>query len=138
MTRRPAFWRDKPMAAMTEDEWESLCDGCGLCCQIRVEDGDSGEIALSDAACRLLDLCTHRCSSYAQRQRLVPDCTQVTPENVRSLSWLPHTCAYRLVAFGHELPRWHHLVCGDRERVHTHGPSMRGEVVSEDEVVWPE
>lgn len=131
-----SFWREKPMAAMTAIEWEQLCDGCGLCCQIRVEDEDTGEIALTDAACRLLDLCTHRCSDYANRQRRVQDCVKVTPENVRGLDWLPHSCAYRLVAFGHDLPDWHHLVCGDRARVHEDGPSMLGDLVSEDEVEW--
>lgn len=133
-----AFWREKPLERMSEAEWESLCDGCGLCCQIRVEDVDTGEIALSDAACRLLDLCTHRCSDYARRQERVPDCVKVTPHNVRSLTWLPHSCAYRLLAFGMDLPPWHHLVCGDLDRVHEEGPSMRGELVSEDEVDWPD
>lgn len=133
-----AFWRETPIEAMTPAEWEQLCDGCGLCCQIRVEDEDTGAIALSDAACRLLDLCTHRCSDYPGRQGRVPDCVKITPANVRALNWLPHTCAYRLVAFGFDLPRWHHLVCGDPERVHTHGPSMRGALVSEDEVDWDE
>ena len=131
------FWREKPIEAMSEAEWESLCDGCGLCCQIRVEDEDTGEVALTDAACRLLDLCTHRCGDYANRWAHVPDCLKITPGNVRSLHWLPHTCAYRLVAFGFDLPDWHHLVCGDPERVHAEGPSMRGELVSEDEVEWP-
>jgi uncharacterized cysteine cluster protein YcgN (CxxCxxCC family) len=130
------FWHDKPLSAMTDIEWEQLCDGCGLCCQIRVEDEDTGEIALTDAACRLLDLCSHRCSDYANRQRRVRDCVKVTPDNVLSLDWLPHTCAYRLLAFGHDLPEWHHLVCGDRERVHEDGPSMRGDLVSEDDVEW--
>ena len=95
-------------------------------------------MALSDAGCRLLCLKTHRCRDYANRWAHVPDCLKVTPGNVRDLHWLPHTCAYRLVAFGHDLPDWHHLVCGDPERVHTHGPSMRGDLVSEDEVEWPE
>ena len=134
---RTRFWREKALEEMSEAEWESLCDGCGLCCQIRVEDEDTGEIALSDAACRLLDLCTHRCKDYARRKALVPDCVKITPANVRELDWLPHTCAYRLVAFGHDLPRWHHLVCGNPERVHEVGPSMRGDLVSEDEVEWP-
>lgn len=130
------FWREKALEEMTEAEWESLCDGCGLCCQIRVEDEDTGETALSNAACRFLDLCSLRCSDYANRQKNVPDCVKITPDNVRELTWLPHSCAYRLVAFGIDLPDWHHLVCGDRERVHTEGPSMRGELVCEDEADW--
>ncbi len=132
------FWREKTLQQMTEAEWESLCDGCGLCCQIRVEDEESGEIALSDAACRYLDLGTHRCGDYANRKRNVPDCVKVTPEKILRLTWLPHSCAYRLVALGHDLPDWHHLVCGDTDEVHRSGPSMRGDLVSEDDVEWPE
>ncbi|MCX8101444.1 MAG: YcgN family cysteine cluster protein [Geminicoccaceae bacterium] len=134
----PGFWRTKPLEAMSPEEWEALCDGCGLCCQIRVEDPDTGETALSDVACRFLDLCSHRCRDYANRHRNVSDCVAITPANVRDLHWLPHSCAYRLVAFGFDLPAWHHLVCGDPEAVHTRGPSMRGELVSEDEVDWAE
>lgn len=130
------FWMVTPPSDMTAAEWESLCDGCGLCCQIRMEDIDTGEIALSDAACRFLDLCSHRCKDYTNRQKNVPDCVKVTPDNVESLTWLPHSCAYRLVAAGHDLPDWHHLVCGDREAVHRDGPSMLGDLVSEDEVEW--
>jgi uncharacterized cysteine cluster protein YcgN (CxxCxxCC family) len=126
----------KPLTAMTAEEWESLCDGCGLCCQIRVEDEDTGEIALSNVACRLLRLDTHRCGDYPNRKALVPDCVRVTPENVRGLDWLPHSCGYRLAAFGQPLPAWHHLVCGDPGRVHTRGPSMLGALISEDEADW--
>ena len=132
------FWRDKTLEEMSPEEWEALCDGCGLCCQIRVEDEDTGETALSNVACRYLDLCSHRCSDYGNRQSNVPDCVQITPENVRRLNWLPASCAYRLVAFGQDLPDWHHLVCGDPERVHSEGPSMRGEVIGEDEADWPD
>lgn len=132
------YWRTKPLAEMSAVEWEQLCDGCGLCCQIRVEDEDTGDIALSDAACRLLDLCTHRCRDYANRRTRVADCITITPENVHELTWLPSSCSYRLVAAGFDLPDWHHLVCGDPERVHEEGPSMRGELVSEDEVDWAE
>lgn len=131
-----SFWRDKPLDQMSDDEWESLCDGCGLCCQIRLEDEDTGEIALSDVACRFLDLSCHRCKDYANRQKNVRDCVKVTPDNVHDLTWLPHTCAYRLVAAGHDLPDWHPLISGDTEAVHRDGPSMRGELVSEDEVDW--
>lgn len=132
---QPAFL-SKPLSAMSEAEWESLCDGCGLCCQIRLEDVDTGEVALSNVACRYLCLETHQCSDYANRQRNVPDCVKITPQNVQEMDWLPHSCGYRLVWAGQPLPGWHPLICGDRERVHTHGPSMRGDIVSEDEADW--
>ncbi len=135
MKTQPAFLQ-KPLAEMTATEWESICDGCGLCCQIRVEDADTGAIALSNVACRYLCLNSHRCTDYANRQRNVPDCIKVTPENVHEMTWLPHTCGYRLVAQNQPLPNWHHLICGDPKRVHTRGPSMRGELVSEDEADW--
>ena len=133
-----AFWHDKTLDEMSEAEWESLCDRCGLCCQIRVEDVETGEVALSNAVCNFFDRCAHQCSDYANRKRNVPDCARITPENVREFDWLPVTCAYRLLAFGHDLPDWHHLVSGDPERVHTDGPSMRGALVDEDEADWPE
>jgi uncharacterized cysteine cluster protein YcgN (CxxCxxCC family) len=126
----------KPLADMSATEWESLCDGCGLCCQIRVEDEDTGEIALSNVACRLLCLDTHRCGDYANRKARVPDCVQVTPDNVHSLDWLPHSCGYRLAAQGLPLPKWHRLVCGDPARVHSDGPSMLGSLISEDDADW--
>ncbi len=132
---QPAFLA-KPITEMTDAEWESLCDGCGLCCQMRVEDEDTGEQALSNVACRYLCLDNHRCGDYANRQANVPDCAKVTVENILSLDWLPHTCGYRLAAFGRPLPAWHHLVCGDPMRVHTRGPSMLGSVVSEDDADW--
>lgn len=135
MTSQPDFLK-KPMAEMTASEWESICDGCGLCCQIRVEDEDTGEIALSNVTCRYLCLNSHQCTDYANRHTNVPDCIKVTPENVASLYWLPPTCGYQLVARGQPLKRWHHLICGDRSRVHTHGPSMKGNLISEDEADW--
>ena len=113
--KQPSFL-SKPLDRMTPEEWESLCDGCGLCCQIRVEDEDTGEIALSNVACRQLCLNSHTCTNYANRQALVPDCVKVTPANVLSLNWLPYTCGYRLAAFGQPLPDWHPLVSGDPGR----------------------
>ena len=137
MTTQPAFL-SKPLHEMSPQEWESLCDGCGLCCQIRLEDEDTGEIVLSNAACRLLDLCTNRCSDYTNRFAKVPDCTRITPANVASLTWLPPSCGYRLAAAGEPLPEWHPLISGTQESTHTNGPSMRGELMSEDDVDWDE
>lgn len=133
--KQPDFLK-KPLKSMSPEEWESLCDGCGLCCQIRVEDEDTGEIALSNVSCKYLCLESHRCTDYINRQKNVKDCVKVTPENVHELNWLPHTCGYRLAWMGMDLPNWHHLVCGDKNRVHTDGPSMKGVIISEEEADW--
>ncbi|TVR97749.1 MAG: YcgN family cysteine cluster protein [Rhodospirillales bacterium] len=125
------FWKAKTLAAMTRGEWESLCDGCAKCCLAKLQDWDTDEIAHTNVACRLLDLETCRCRDYAHRQRRVPGCQVLTPERVSDLHWLPSTCAYRLVAAGHDLPWWHHLVSGDRDLVHRIGASVRDRAVPE-------
>ncbi len=61
----------------------------------------------------------------------MPDCLRLEPDRVATLSWLPTTCAYRLVAEGRDLPWWHPLVSGDPESVHRAGVSVRGRAVSE-------
>lgn len=128
------FWRTKTLEEMDGAEWESLCDGCGRCCLNKLEDDETGAIAWTDVACTLLDHGTCRCRDYAHRQEVVPDCVPLTPQTVRELTWLPATCAYRLVAEGKDLEWWHHLKSGSRETVHSAGVSVRGRVVSEDDV----
>jgi hypothetical protein len=122
----PPFWQTKTLAQMSEGEWESLCDGCGKCCLVGLEDADTGEIYLTDVACKLLDGQSCRCKDYPGRKAIVPDCVKLTPENVGTLGWLPKTCAYRLVHEGKPLKAWHPLVSGDPETVHTAGVSVRG------------
>lgn len=116
---------------MRSVEWEALCDGCGKCCLEKIEDGYTGEISYTNVACRLLDLGTCRCTRYTDRRRFVPNCEALTAEGVLALSWLPMSCAYRRLAEGHDLPDWHHLVCGDPEMVHRVGASVRGRAVAE-------
>lgn len=129
------FWRTTPLEAMSPSQWESLCDGCGRCCLVKLEDEDTGRIHATDIGCRLFDAATCRCRDYANRSREVPDCVTLTPEEVRTLPWLPPTCGYRLVAEGRDLPWWHPLVSGDPETVVAAGVSVRGRVfASEDEV----
>lgn len=125
------YWRSKPLEAMDQAEWENLCDGCGRCCLNKLEDWDTGEIAWTNVACVLLEDGSCRCADYPNRQASVPDCVQLTPQAVRKLSWLPPSCAYRLVAEGRDLYWWHHLVSGDRDTVHAAGVSVRGRFVSE-------
>lgn len=129
------FWKTKRLEEMTDKEWESLCDGCGRCCLVKLEDEDTGQILATDVSCMLFDAGNCRCKDYANRQSKVPDCVRLTPQEVRRLPWLPPTCAYRLVREGADLRWWHPLVSGDPDTVHTAGISARGRVsCSEDEI----
>jgi uncharacterized cysteine cluster protein YcgN (CxxCxxCC family) len=130
------FWQSKSLEQMTDLEWESLCDGCGRCCLVKLEDADdSSRTYFTHVGCKLLDDDTCRCTDYAHRTKKVSDCVRLTPRNVRKIVWLPPTCAYRLLADGHDLYWWHPLVSGDPDSVHQAGISVRGKVkASEDDV----
>ena len=129
------FWESKSLEQMSDEEWESLCDGGGLCRLQKLEDADDPDsVYYTRIACKLLDLGTARCSNYAERQRHVANCVQLRPQDIAAYNWLPPTCAYRLVAAGKPLPPWHHLVCGDVNAVHAAGVSQLGRMFSEEEV----
>ncbi|HSG37260.1 MAG TPA: YcgN family cysteine cluster protein [Paracoccaceae bacterium] len=132
---RPQFWKSVPMDRMNRAEWEALCDGCGKCCLNKLEDEDTGEVALTRLACRLLDDESCLCSQYPIRHQFVPECIVLTPKTLRdNLYWLPQTCAYRLVVEGRPLYPWHPLLSGDPETVHAAGVSVRGLTIPEFEV----
>lgn len=128
------FWRAKRLGELSNAEWESLCDGCGKCCVVRLRDDDTDRVFDTRIACKLLDQYACRCTRYEQRATLVPMCVALSPRNIGSLDWMPRTCAYRLIWQGRDLPAWHHLVSGSRETIHETGMSVRGQTVSENNV----
>ncbi len=132
----PDWWNSKTLAELNSREWESLCDGCAKCCLHKLEDEDSGEIFYTKVRCRYLDEAECRCTDYANRSVLVPNCIQLDRDNVQDLDWLPTSCAYRLRANNQPLEWWHPLVSGNTKSVHEAGISIRGRAVS-DEYVHP-
>lgn len=149
MTEKNAlpWWKQKTLAEMSRDEWESLCDHCAKCCLIKLEDEDDRTVYYTDIACDLLDGKTCQCGDYANRETLVPECLRLTPDNLEPLYWMPPSCAYRLLNEGKNLPTWHHLVSGDGESIHRMKQSVVGRFVyaasvTEDDwenrvVTWP-
>lgn len=128
---RPEFWKKYALTELTPNEWEALCDGCGLCCLIKLEDEDTREVAYTKVACKLLDCQTAQCSDYPNRLDFVPDCIQLSPDKLEELHWLPPSCAYKRIYEGQNLPRWHYLNSGSRETVIKAKKSAAGRCLSE-------
>jgi len=138
-TREPLdevpFWQSKSLEQMTDSEWESLCDGCGKCCLNKLEEEGTDRTFYTDVGCRLLDGQTCRCRNYAHRLEEVDDCVRLTPKTLRTITWLPPSCAYVLLSEGKDLYWWHPLVSGDPSTVHAAGVSVRDRVrASETEI----
>lgn len=128
------FWMVKSLPEMSQDEWEQLCDGCGKCCLQKLEDEDTGDLYYTDIACQYLDQHSCRCKSYESRQEKVASCISLSLKRLDEFSWLPSSCAYRLLLEGKPLPEWHPLISGSKETVHKAHASVRGKVVSEEDV----
>jgi uncharacterized cysteine cluster protein YcgN (CxxCxxCC family) len=128
--QKAPFWKAKSLDQLSSEEWDALCDGCGICCLEKLRDEESGEVHLTSIACPFLDIFDCRCTVYRHRWGACPDCVRVTPEGIRDMDWLPRTCAYVNLSEGRALAWWHPLVSGDPETVHTAGISVRNKAVS--------
>ena len=56
----------KDLSKITKEEWESICDNCGKCCLIKLQDEDTDENYYSNIICRYYDLENQRCSVPAR------------------------------------------------------------------------
>ena len=105
------FWQHTTLDEMTPTQWESLCDGCGKCCVLKLEDFDTNEIYYTDVGCKLLDCKTARCCDYQNRKVRVPDCIVLSMENLPRLRWMPD---------------WHPLISGNPMSTVATGQSVAG------------
>ena len=141
---RPQFWSRFTLSELNHSEWEALCDGCGSCCLIKyiddenVSDDNNHEaemVEYTDVTCQLMDCATGYCKHYATRQEHVPDCIQLTIENLPQMMWLPSHCAYKRLYKGQGLPSWHLLLTGDavatQQQMRAANVGVAGRCVSE-------
>ena len=92
------FWEAKALDAMTDAEWESLCDGCGQCCLHKLVNDETADVFYTQVACQLLDDESGRCKRYATRLEEAEDCLDVRRMSATELAWMPRSCAYRRLA----------------------------------------
>lgn len=140
-TLRPKFWSRFALSELNHSEWEALCDGCGSCCLIKYidedENGDVDEelVEYTDVTCQLMDCATGYCQHYATRQEHVPDCIQLTMDNLPQMMWLPSHCAYKRLYKGQNLPSWHLLLTQDavvtQQQMRAANVGVAGRCVSE-------
>lgn len=129
------FWENKSLREMSQDEWESLCDGCGKCCSHKlIDEQDDNKLLFTSITCELFNPLTCKCSDYSNRLTKVSSCLKISLDNDEVFSWLPLTCSYKLLKNGESLPTWHHLISGDKNLVHTEKHSVRGRVIFEEDL----
>ena len=126
------FWLDKKLKDLNHDEWESLCDHCGKCCVIKLQNEESNELYYTNVSCKLLDIKTSQCKNYKNRKKLVPDCIILTSENIGEIAyWMPETCGYRRIFYGNSLEPWHPLISNDASSAIKSGETIANQAISE-------
>jgi len=134
MNNESKFWETKSLQEMSIEEWESLCDGCGRCCLVKLQDEDSNKVYLTNIACKSLDLETGRCSDYSNRLKTVPMCMNLRTDLPVMINYLPEFCAYRLIYEGKPLEGWHPLLSSIADSAQDAGVSVGEFAVSESAV----
>jgi len=133
-TQKNPWWENTKLTDMSREQWESLCDHCGKCCLIKLEDETNGHVYYTDVICDLFQDENCHCSDYWNRETRVPTCIRLTQHNLDQISWMPPSCAYRRIRDKQGLPSWHHLITGDKNSIHTSGYSVKGKTIFEKEI----
>ena len=128
------FWKKKKLNNLSKEEWEALCDRCGKCCVIKLEDVDTSKIHYTNVSCKLLCTKTAKCKNYVNRKNFVKDCVVLSYNNIELLNWMPETCSYKLIYQGKDLPEWHHLIHGNFEKMLKEKKCVRDRVINEKKI----
>lgn len=138
MSNPKPFWKEKTLSEMNRDQWESLCDHCGKCCLLKLQDDEATDeeesVYYTNVVCNLFDKNDGHCTDYWNREERVPTCIRLTQDNLSDLEWMPPSCSYKRVMEGRGLAKWHHLITGDKNTIHEKNQSALGRVVFESEV----
>ena len=127
------FW-NKNLSEFNKEEWEALCDKCGKCCLIKLEDIDNNEVYYTNVSCKLLCEKTAQCKNYQNRKEIVKDCTVLDYQKLQEINWLPDTCSYRLINEGKDLPDWHYLKYGNFDLMKKKKICVRNRVTNEKKI----
>lgn len=98
MTEQEIKSRLLEMSEMTDEQWESLCKGCGLCCLLKHSRREG--TYYTGVACNSLDLNTKRCTIYSTRLKHGITCRKVDMPVVLRSGLLPDTCGYIEYVYG--------------------------------------
>ena len=128
------FWKKKKINELSKKEWEALCDRCGKCCVIKLEDVDTSKIYYTNISCKLLCTKTANCKNYINRKNIVKDCVVLSYNNLELLHWMPKTCSYKLIHEGKDLPAWHYLINGNFDKMLKEKKSVHNRVINEKKI----
>lgn len=123
-----------PLNALSELEWEALCDHCGRCCLVKLEDDETNDVYYTNMICHQYDLQQGKCSDYSQRKEKVPGCVDIKKFGEQIYSQLPETCAYRLRHNGLPLYEWHPLIAGSHESMLEVMPHIKFRAILETDI----
>jgi len=125
---------DTPLDELSDLEWEALCDHCGRCCLIKLEDDQTNKVFYTNIICREYDIKKGRCGCYSSRKKRVPGCVVIRQFGNEIYSQLPETCAYRLRYDNKPLPAWHPLLAGNTTKMQQAMIYVKQRVVSEQNI----